>query len=1248
MNQDTNWTPNQLEAIEARNQNLLVSAGAGSGKTAVLVERIIRLITDPVRPADVDRLLVVTFTKAAAAEMRRRVGEALTQELNRNPGSEILERQLRLLPQAQITTLHAFCGDVLRRYHYLLDLDPEFRIADETEAAILRQETLAALFEEQYQRIENDSGLQVLVEGYGGERDDLKLQELVLRLHHFAQSNLRPADWLRRAAGCGRIGEGFDGAVPMVRALRKLVEDRLRWIQHDLETALGLAGMPGGPEAYRAAIAAEVAAVGELVSGVRNWSWDELRRRMQAFAFAPRLPRAGAEVDQELKEFCAACRKQAKERFRDLYAQFFAREPGALLADQAAVAPVLARLADLTVAFGEAYRRAKRERNLVDFADLEHYCLQVLLAPDTDADRLVPSEVALEFREFFVEVLVDEYQDINAVQEAILTLVSRSETDRPNLFMVGDVKQSIYRFRLADPNLFLRKYREYPTAHGRRTRRIDLAHNFRSREEIIWAVNYLFRRIMTEAVGELEYDRAAELVYGRRCVTPAGVPEPVEVHLLERRPAEAEDTAGVAESEPGLEWDDEEADATQREARLVAGIIQRLVRGTASTGPAHILEVPQGTLRPVRYRDIVILLRATAGKVHTYLEELRRLEIPAYAKTETGYFEATEVAIALALLKVIDNPRQDIPLAAVLRSPIVGLSAAELAAVRAREQSGDFYGAVIAAAGKQDALAKRLSDFLARLDRWRTQARRGSLADLIWTVYRETGFFDYVGALPGGAARQANLRALYDRARQYEATAFRGLFRFLRYLELLREGGQDLGPAPVLAESEDVVRVMSIHQSKGLEFPVVILADLGRRFHMPDLQRDVLFHQDLGLGAYFVDPDARVSYPTVGWHVLREKLYREQLAEELRILYVAMTRARERLILTGSVSRLPQALFRWNLAAGSEAGPLPGTVLVQAQNYLDWLIPALMAHPDAEPLRREAGRLPSRGLLTDPSRWEVHLYHRHGAETEVAPAEGRDETLLDRMRQGKPVPVEDKTLGAVQRILAWRYPRPLLASLPAKIAATELKGRLAELEAEDQSARPCYHRILGRQPRFLQSPGTLSAAEFGTAMHLVLRHLELGGDLSPAGVKKQVAGLVERQILSAAEAEAIDAAAIAGFLAGPLGRRLREAVWIRREWPFYLRLPAREAFPESGGALGDETVVIQGIIDCLFAEPDGLVLIDYKTDRAAGEGVKTLPVDKYRDQLNLYARAVEAILGQRVKERYLQFFTAGAFPAVRF
>ncbi|HUW65493.1 MAG TPA: helicase-exonuclease AddAB subunit AddA, partial [Spirochaetia bacterium] len=900
-------------------------------------------------------------------------------------------------------------------------------------------------------------------------------------------------------------------------------------------------------------------------------------------------------VDEDTRERVRGLRDKAKEVLKEVQSRFFAREPGAIVLDHVGLAPRMATLVELVSAFAAGYREAKLARGLVDFGDLEHFALRLLAGADG-----VPSDLALALRRRYAEVLVDEYQDINPVQEAILQLVARP--DAPNLFMVGDVKQSIYRFRLAEPKLFLEKYRRFAPEPGAVERRIDLPENFRSRPEIIRAVNFLFRQIMTELAGGMAYGPEAELACGLTyppsgAVLAAG---PVELYLLETRNED-------------LEAGPEDMSAVEREARMVAGRIREM-----QASGAHVWV--DGRYRPLAYRDMVVLLRSVRGAADSFLYEFRRQGIPAAADAGPGYFAATEVETMLSLLQVIDNPLQDVPLAAVLRSPLVGLGAAELAQIRAAQTDGAFHRAVVGAALTGAARAQ-LDRFLSLLAGWRGQARQGRLSELIWRIYRETGFYDYAGALPGGQVRQANLRSLYDRACQYEKTSLHGLFDFLRFVERLREGGQDTGPAG--SEKEDVVRIMSIHKSKGLEFPVVFLAGLGRSFNLQDVRAQTVLHKDLGIGPDVVDRELGVRYPSWAKLAIRERLSRESLAEEMRILYVALTRAREKLVLVGSVRNLAGRVKEWGTYLDWPRVPLPDGRLLAATSCLDWIGPAVLRHPDAGVLLDAAGSAP---LRDDPSRWAIHC------PVELpAPPDGDsgpvDELLFEHVRRGEPLVVPPGVTAAVAARLDWLYPHQITVGRPAKIGVTELKRPFEPL-AEDETS--WYHPPALLRPRFLQETRRLSELERGSAWHLVLQHLDLQGDLSAAGIGEQMLVMEENLLLTAQQAQVVDPDSLARLFAGPLGRRLRRPS-VRRELPFSLLLPAGEVYPDLAGR--NETVLVQGVIDCLAEEGDGFLLVDWKTDRVAA-------AERYRVQLDVYARAVQTILGRPVREKYLYFLMA--------
>ncbi|WP_003540205.1 helicase-exonuclease AddAB subunit AddA [Desulfotomaculum nigrificans] len=1236
---DPKWTKEQLAAIETRGRNLLVAAAAGAGKTAVLVERIIRMITDPVNPVEIDKLLVVTFTNAAAAEMRERIGLALSKALNANPRSGHLSRQLALLNRASITTLHSFCLDLLRRYFYQLDLDPSFRVADEVEAELLRLEVLEELFEQRYNS--DNTTFTTLVDAYGGPRDDAKLQDLVLELYRFSGSHPWPKHWLSGLAdGFAIPQEQTLDDLPWINQVKEYIGQELDGVLGMLKQAALLARQPGGPEPYSATLAADIVNIQSLRDCCGD-TWDKMYLSFADLKWGKLKPCKG-EIDEALKERVKGLRDKAKERVKEIAATYFYADAELILRDLRSLAPLIQELAQLTIDFMDLYRQKKQAKGLVDFADLEHYCLAILLDEESKPGQLVPSPVARELQEQFAEVLVDEYQDINGVQETILQLVAKPH----NRFMVGDVKQSIYRFRLAEPGLFLSKYQQYGVPENGAGCRVDLTKNFRSRSGVVNAVNFVFRQIMTRGAGEVDYDAAAELRYGADFPPreDGAAEEPVELYLIDRKEPEVTAVESQEDSE-GSPPDEEleELDADQAEARLVGRRILEMVKGTADRPgpPLKVWDKHAGCYRPVTYRDIVILLRATTGRANTFLEELRSLGIPTYADLSTGYFEAIEVETFLSLLKVIDNPRQDVPLAAVLRSPMVGLKAADLAAIRLCAPAGDFYDAVRTAAGSNlGEVSHVLASFLENLARWRTQARRGPLADLIWTLYRETGYYDYVGGMVGGTQRQANLRVLYHRAKQYEGTSLRGLFRFLRFVERLRDTGSDLGSARSLSENEDVVRIMSIHKSKGLEFPVVFVAGLGKQFNLRDLTKDMLMHKEMGVGPQIIDLAARVSYPSLPKLLIRQRIKRESVAEEMRVLYVALTRAREKLILVGSVRDLAKSLEKWCGPVNHPNWPLPDGDLLSAKTCLDWLCPAVARHRAGRELLKLAGceAEPVQQVATDASSWSVQVVNMADMQGKAVAGQDAYSEWLAHVRKMEPL-ADNGYLTEIDRRLGWRYPWSEVTARPAKVAVTEIKRRF-DLEANQEEDNEFHRPVLTTRPRFLQQHQGLTAAERGSAIHLVMQHIPLDGVPDEEKIDSLLQQLIQKEILTPEQAAVIDPRLIIKFFTSPIGRRVLQAPKVKRELPFSLTLPAIEVYPDLSSQAGrDELVLVQGVIDCLVDEGDGLLLIDYKSDKV-WPGQQS-PVDRYRGQMNLYTRAVEDILGRRVKERVIYLFENG-------
>ncbi|MDB5052257.1 MAG: helicase [Bacilli bacterium] len=1309
------WTDEQWDAISMRGGNILVAAAAGSGKTAVLVERIIRRVSDEQQPLDVDRLLVATFTKAAAAEMRHRIGEALEKALFAQPDSQHLRRQLALIHRASITTLHSFCMEVIQRYFQVVHLDPGFRIANETEAALLRHDQLQELLEECYgenietsadassnKTTEDNNGSDEdtnktngdhfhradfwqLIEWFSGERSDDALFALIEELYDASRSHPQPVKWLNERVGQFQAGSENAQAL-WFNSLSGDVRLELNGIEGLLREAIRMAEMPGGPAPYLANLQGELLLI-QYLQEASEHSWGNLYEGFQSAGFGRLSPCKGDDYDKGLQENVKQLRDRAKDTLNKLKSELFGRSPEQFIAELTEMEPLMRALVDLVTRFGDRYKQAKLEKSLLDFADLEHYCLEILRDPHSTQDDLLPSRAALDYQEQFVEVLLDEYQDTNRVQEAIIELISRKNPG--NRFIVGDVKQSIYRFRLAEPGLFMEKYKSYRKTDGGAGRRIDLASNFRSRRQVVNGVNYIFKQIMNETVGEVAYDRSAELIYG------AGYPEgaseyaaiadnndfAIELLLIDRDGENAEQ--GEAQTADFTDSEDEEENpaaegsiaeealelkTAEMEARLIALHIRRLM-GLDGQPIFQVFDKKTGGSRPIAYRDIVILLRATRNWAPTLMEELRQQAIPAYADLNTGYFTAMEVEVVLSLLQIIDNPYQDIPLAAVLRSPIVGLTADELAQIRLVQKQGRYYAAVqkyaeLVHEGQVDEneaqqLSLKLLAFLKQLNGWREDAKQGALADLIWEIYRATGLYDFVGGMPGGGQRQANLRALYDRARQYEATSFRGLFRFLRFIERMRDSGGDLGTARALGEQEDVVRIMSIHKSKGLEFPIVFVAGLAKMFNQQDLNGSFLLHKELGFGPKFVDTMLRVSYPSLPYLAIKRRMRMETLAEEMRVLYVALTRAREKLYLLGTVRSLDKQLQNWGRQLGSMAAELPDYELAKARCYLDWIGPAIIRHPQAEPFRIRAGlELPQgdskQGYTA--SYWNVAMIQPEIFVSQAAAAAEaiQEQPQLEKVRELQLIQLPSSALQReVEERLSWRYPYEMASQLLSKTSVTELK-RLGDFQGTvelnetmdeiiDEGIKPGIQpapmgakRMLFRRPRFIEQK-QLNAAERGTVYHAVMQQLPLHPGLTLDEIRQTVARMRALQMLTLEQYEAVDGEVIAAFFATEIGKRLLNAKLVWRETPFSYGLQAGEVYPHTRGTIAAETVLIQGVIDCLFEEDEGLILLDYKTDAVRHEDVSQLG-ERYRIQLELYAKAVGQILKKPVTEKYLFFF----------
>lgn len=1198
------WTNEQQAAIDSRGQTLLLSAAAGSGKTAVLVERIIRRLLDKEYPIDITELLVVTFTKAAAAEMRDRIGTALMKALSETKDPRV-ERQLALLPSAQISTLHAFCQHVIRKYFYTIDLDPAFSIAGEEELNLLRRQVLEDVFLSYYEDDEKASILYPLADMFGSDRGDDILMDTVSRMYTYARSLAWPEHWLKEAARAYDVApdaviDDMVWAGPIKDAVRRILEE-------DAHLYDGVLYHLRQREAFAPACDTFVAEQAALRQAARARSWNDLSRFVRAIDF-PRLKslRKLSDDDKAVWERCKKVRDDVKKDvIKTLQSVYFSATPEEWLDGMRAMKPVMDGLVTLTLDFAKAYGAAKKEKGWIDFSDLEHFCLQILLAPDASPEHPVPSAAAEELRSQYEEVFIDEYQDTNGVQELITRLVSGED----NRFMVGDIKQSIYRFRLADPTLFLEKYQSFSRDEKAVQRCIDLGRNFRSVPVVLDAVNAVFSRAMTAEAAGMDYGEREKLYAGRQAPDDERwIGGPVEVDIVPT---------------PSDEEDDDGSTAFEKECRFIAGRIGELLAS------GRMAARKDGTLEPLSYRHIVVLLRSMAGKADVLIQALQEGGIPSYAEQSGGYFAAVEVQVMLALLRCIDNPEQDLAMAAVLRSPLVGLDETALAGVRLAGDGTLWQNLPAFVASLPDGVDEKedLQQFMAAFDSWRTYSRRHGVAELLQRLYDDTAYVDFVGAMPGGDVRQANLKALYDRARQYEEAGFRGLFRYLQLMDKMKEDGLDLAPAKVVSEKEDVVRIMSIHKSKGLEFPVVFVADMGKAFNRRDTQDQILFHNRLGIGLKQYDPEWRMSYPTLIWSGIAAQLRWEGTAEEERILYVAMTRARDQLILTGHSSHIDRDWQRWT----SHLNP------AQAKSYFDWVMPAALA-----PFGAKADADYARpGAAWQDAVWQVRIAKAVPAGT-VEEGAYDGEPRLEALRRGDltgtPVP------SWLDEQLSWQYAYPQAVRTAAKFSVSEVKRRYQELhsdELQDEAALSVPAAAVippapGEDDAFAALPpwlageeAAVSGAQRGTALHKALQYITPAADQTTATLRREIDAFVRQGLLSREEAKLVYVPVLAAFCQSDIGRRMAESPELHREYPFTVLLAGGDPLPETETG---EQILIQGVIDCLFREDDAWILVDYKSDRLETADAFRR---RYAVQLALYKRAVEQITHRPVEETYI-------------
>ncbi len=1272
------FTEKQQQVIDARGCNLLVSAAAGSGKTAVLVERIVGMVSDREHPVDIDRLLVVTFTNAAAAEMRERISRALGSRLAADPENEHLQRQAALLHNARITTIDSFCLFVLRNQFHTIGLDPGFRIAEEGEGRLIRQETLEAVLEAGYAAQEEN--FLYCMEYFSSGRRDTAVEELVLKLYDFAMSTPFPEQWLEERKQDYCLPEGCFEEIPWVQDLLCQTRLVLTGCVEKLTEAVHICEEPDGPYMYGELLDREREMAEQILKKCREENhgagkqneagesvYDALYTAFGTIRFG-RLPSKKDETVSVIKrEAVKGIRAEVKEQLGDLQKKYFFRSREQVLGQIEICWKAVGALVDLTLAFKRMFDAKKRDKNILDFDDIEHFALSILVRQD-EGGACKPTETALEYRSHFHEILIDEYQDSNLVQEYILSCISGEEEGRYNRFMVGDVKQSIYKFRLARPELFLEKYAAYgqqeETEAGEMARKIDLHQNFRSRREVLNTVNTVFEQIMGQDVGGIVYDDLAALHPGADYPvqeadapdTDGGTPNATEL-LLVAESEQAEDLQGGGEGiDSQAEDDGERLTAKEQEAYAVTSRIRELMR------TFQVTDKDSGLLRRLAYRDIVILLRTTSGWDEVFKRVLEGDGIPVHMTSRTGYFASSEVQELLHFLQILDNPLQDIPLYGVLHSYLGGFGEEEIALIRASAPKKRYlYDTLQAwmdrvhetgedAAGMDGEVTGKIASFLSMVNGYREFSVYFSVQELLQMILRDTGYLNYVAVKPEGNKRRANVEMLLVKAAEYEKTSYFGLYHFLRYMEQLEKYEVDYGEAGLQDENADVVRIMSIHKSKGLEFPVCFVSGLAKRFQTRDLSAHLVLDLDAGIGVDYVDLERRVRNRDLRRNVIAEKMKVDNLAEEMRILYVAMTRAKEKLILTGTVKSPEKTALSLMPIWYKKQKLLPYDVLTGQGSFLKLILAALARNRCMDVFYRECGLEPvcnapfygrDMSLVVKLCGWEGIVTKK--LEEVVGMEERKRQLLLSD-------PGEDVDALLMTRLsdsFVAHYPYENLRNLYTKTTVSELK--MAGMREETDFSFNLYEEetVIPYLPSFLEKDENVTGSMRGSAFHKVMELFDFTkltiaviDDQQAVDVllKEQLEQMRQNGRLSEEYGAAVSIPKIARFLQSDVAKRMGEAARegrLHKEQPFVLGLPAARLstdFPK------EETVLIQGIIDVFFEENGRYVLLDYKTDAV---GAAEELIRRYRVQLDYYAEALEQFSGYRDTEKILYSFKLG-------
>ena len=1223
-----NWTPEQEQAIYKKDSNILVAAAAGSGKTAVLVERIINKIIK--EKIDIDKLLVVTFTNAAASEMRERILKSIYKIIDsEEPQDEEkinhLQRQITLLNKASICTIDSFCLDVIKNNFFEIEISPNFRIADTAEIDLLKQEVLEKLFEEKYEN--HDKDFEKLIKTYTSYRDDTPLKDVILRIYTYIESNPFPLKWLKEQVEKFNIKDvkqdfsNTEWGKILLQNMKEELEDCIKKLQAE-EKRLSF---ESELEQYERIILSDIQQLEMVYANLENW--DKAYSLINNVDFL-RWPTSKKITNPE-KDKAKTIRDKVTKDFKAKRDKIFTANSEMANVDLIEMYEVLSKLEKLIIDFDIEFSKNKKDRNIVDFSDVEHLALKILVKEDE-----TPSEIAKKYQEKFTEIAIDEYQDSNLVQEYILTSISNGK----NIFMVGDVKQSIYKFRQAMPDLFLSKYSNYSENEANdKGLKIKLFKNFRSRKNVLDFTNIIFENIMGEKLGEIDYTEEEYLNLGASY--EEGKEDLVsEIDILDtvEEVDEIQDDTEIEENTQSI--DEEALEETEKvedielEAKFVAQKIRNLI-----DSKFQVYDNKKGEFRDIRFRDIVILLRSTKNKANIFEKELTNQNINVYSDTSQEYLESYEIQVIMDLLKIIDNPYQDIPLVHVMLSSIGMFTDDDLLEIRLCDQNDDFYTTLLKSRlSVREELREKIEIFLSKIEDFREKNGYIDLDELIWTIYEETGFLNYVALMPNGALRVANLKMLFERAKQYESASFKGLFNFINFIERIKLGSGDLGAAKLIGENEDVVRIMSIHKSKGLEFPVVFLSCTGSGFNMMDLNSDILLHQKIGIGVKYIDYDRQIKYDTISKLALREKLLEENLSEEMRILYVALTRAKEKIYVTGIIKDYQKNKEKMQELVDiykKENGKINPILIKKYKKYIDWILLVYMYNFENSKDILKINTIKRKDILKNIKK------------------EDKEEVDIFKVLEEKSKDIKEEDLLKLKNQLIFEYKYKGLSDIPTKESVTNIVHKNVEVEAfeainKEYEGDNEEKNIELPKPKFLvgTEEETITPAKRGTLVHLCMKNLDFNKDYSLDDIKSLIDDLEAREIITSKEKEAINPWIIFKFTKSNIWSELKVAKEYHKEEAFYINVPAKDVMDTSL----DENILVQGIIDLYYiTKNDELVLLDYKTDFVAqkepvpmgqnpkrtgpnGASDEEMLINRHKLQLMLYKEALENGLNRKV------------------